>query len=67
MYNWSIDLKKLKANKTAFTIWRLEQLINFGLNNEKLNPALVKKYWRRLRLDPQRRKFLKLILWGKKS
>jgi hypothetical protein len=67
MYNWSIDLKKFKSNESAYTIWRLEQLINFGLNNEKLNPALVKKYWRRLRLDPQRRKFLKFILWGKKS
>jgi hypothetical protein len=67
MHNWSIDVKKLKPHKTAYTIWHLEQLINFGLNNEKLNPALVKKYWRRLRLDPQRRKFLKLILWGKKS
>jgi len=67
MYNWSIDLKKLKTHKSAYIIWRLEQLINFGLNKEKLNATLVKKYWRRLRLDPQRRKFLKLILWGKKS
>ena len=67
MYNWSVDLKKLgKKSKTA-TIWRLEQAINFGLNGGKLNKRLIKKYWDELYLDPARKKFLKFLLWPKKS
>lgn len=67
MYNWSIDLKKLSKNPEADAIWRLEQAINFGLNGEKLNKLLVKKYWQKLRLDPARKKLLKFLLWPKKS
>ena len=36
MKNWSTDTKKLSKNQNKFTIWKLEQLINFGLGNEKI-------------------------------
>lgn len=67
MYNWSVDIKRLKKTPEAYKIWRLEQLINFGLNGEKLDAKELKKYWHRLRLDPAKAKFLEMLLWGKKS
>ena len=63
MYNWSVDIKSLNKKPKNAEIWKLEQAINFGLNGEKLNRELVKKYWDRLCLDPARKKFLKLLLW----
>lgn len=65
MYNWSVDLKQLRKHKEAYTIWRLEQLINYGLAGERLNKGLVKKYWDRLRLDPQKKRYLQFLLWPK--
>lgn len=67
MYNWSVDIEKLKEDKEKYTIWRLEQLINYGLNGEKLDKELLIKYWAKLHLDPRRKKFLEFILWEKKS
>lgn len=66
MYNWSIDLKKLDKSPGKAVIWRLEQAINFGLNGDKLNREILKKYWNKLHIDPARRKFLRFILWRKK-
>ncbi len=66
MYNWSIDLKELKKDKEAYIIWRLEQLINYGLGGEKLNKRLLKKYWNRLYLDAGKKRYLKFLLWPKK-
>ena len=67
MYNWSIDLKKMGRNSKDTIVWKLEQTINFGLNGKKLSKSLTKKYWKELRLDPSRKKFLKFLLWPKKS
>ena len=67
MYNWSVDLKSLNRKKEAAIIWKLEQSINFGLNKRKLSRVLVKKYWDKLRLDPQRKKVLQFLLWHGKS
>lgn len=63
MYNWNTDLSKMDKKSESFTIWKLNQLINFGLNGEKLDLKLTKKYWSKLSLDPQRKKFLALIIW----
>ena len=67
MYNWNTDLNELSKDKEKFTIWKLNQLINFGLNGERLNLKLVKKYWNKLTIDPKRKKFLQLILWPNQS
>jgi hypothetical protein len=67
MYNWSVDLERLKQYQEQFLIWKLGQLINFGLGGEKLDRPLVIKYWDRLRLDPSRRRFLEFLLWDKRS
>ncbi len=62
MYNWTIDENNLKKNKEKYAIWRLEQLVNFGLNGEKINMEELKKYWSKLDLDPARKRFLELFL-----
>jgi hypothetical protein len=62
MYNWNTNTSKWDKTSDSYQIWKLEQLINFGLNGEKLDLKLVKKYWTQLSLDPLRKKFLKQIL-----
>lgn len=61
MYNWSVDIAKLKKHPKEFKIWKLEQLINFGLGKEKLDKSEVKKNLKNLRVDPNKKKFLKFI------
>ena len=65
MYNWNTNTSKWNKKSNSFIVWKLEQLINFGLNGEKLNLKQTKKFWPQLSLDPQRKKFLELILWSK--
>ena len=62
MKNWSTDIKKVKKNDKSFIIWRLEQLINFGLDDERLNLADMEKYWDELIIDPFKKRFLSLLL-----
>lgn len=66
MFNWNTNISTFKSRE-EFIIWKLNQLINFGLGKEKLNLDLVRKYWKKLYLDANRKKFLNLILWGKTS
>ena len=58
MYNWSTDTTTLKKNPEKYQIWRLEQLINFGLGTEKLSTLELKKYWNHLKIDPKRKNVL---------
>lgn len=64
MYNWSVDEKKLIKNQQQYTIWKLEQMVNFGLNGEKIKIQEIKRHFSKLNIDPHRRKFLKYILYG---
>ena len=64
MYNWSTDVQKFKkANPKAYAIWRMEQMINYGLQGEKLSPRLLKKNWDKLFMDAPTRKYLEFLLW----
>lgn len=65
MYNWTVDENRLKKNKEEYAVWKLEQMINFGLNGEKINSRDLKKLWNKLQLDPARKRFLQLLLHGK--
>lgn len=68
MYNWSIDEEKFKKeDPEGHKIWRLEQLINFGLAGEKLNVAEVKKYLTKLNIDKPVRRYLEFLLWPTKT
>ena len=64
MYNWSTDEKTLSKDKEKHAIWKIEQMVNFGLNGEKINAADLSKYWSKLNIDPSRKKFLNLLLYG---
>jgi hypothetical protein len=67
MYNWSTDTKKLSKDPEKYTIWKLEQLINFGLDGQKLNLKELKKYWNQLNIDPLYKKYLHFLIWPKQS
>lgn len=67
MYNWAVNIKELKKNKEQYRLWKLEQMINFGLGNGKLKRKDIIKYWPRLDIDPAKKKYLSFILWGKQS
>ncbi len=67
MHNWSTDVTQLKKNPEKYTIWKLEQMINFGLDGEKISTKELKKYWNRIDIDPMRRKFLFFLLWPSKK
>lgn len=62
MNNWSTDTKKLSKYPEKYAIWKLEQLINFGLNGQRLNFVELKKYFSKLNIDPQKRRYLDSIL-----
>ncbi len=61
MHNWSTDTTKL-TNPAQKQKWEFEQLINYGLNGQKLNQATLRDFWSTLEIDPTRRRFLDLLL-----
>ena len=62
MYNWSTDTTELKKYPEKYAIWKLEQLINYGLDGEKLDKKLLIKYWDKIRIDKYYREYLKFLL-----
>lgn len=64
MFNWNTNTKNWDKTSDSYRIWRLEQLINYGLNGEKLSFRELAKYWTHLHLDPKKRRVLSL--WIKK-
>ncbi len=63
MYNWSVDTQKLQKNPQEYERFTLEQQINFGLNDTKLSRESLMKHWDQLDIDPQKRVFLKKLVW----
>ena len=67
MRNWSTDTRNLQTDPERYTIWQLEQQLNFGLSEgEKIERVLLEKYFPLLNIDPDTRNFLEYILYGKK-
>lgn len=69
MINWSVDEKKFeKEHPREYRLWRLTQLINYGLDGEKLDEEEVKKAWPKIkdRLDPHKAAYLAYLLWNRK-
>jgi len=62
MYNWSTDEKKLKKDYPEdYQKWRLLQLINYGLDGERIKLKLLKKLWPEIKnyvIDPKVKEFL---------
>lgn len=68
MINWSTDEKKFKKEyPEEYKIWRMVQLINYGLDGEKLDKDAVKKSWDTIqnKIDDSTRRYLTFLLWGK--
>ncbi len=67
MYNWSTDEKKFKSEAPeGYKIWRLDQLINYGLSGEKINADELKKYWNKIDIDQPTKEYLEFLLWPEK-
>lgn len=69
MINWSTDeVKFKKEDPEGHKLWKLTQLINYGLDGEKLDRKEVKKAWPKIkdRLDADLRDFLYFLIWPKK-
>ena len=58
------DYTKIEYEKQAKAdpVWYLERLINYGLGNEKIERATLKRYLKDLKIPEERRAFLELIL-----
>jgi len=68
MYNWSVNEEKFKKeDPEGYRLWRLTQLINYGLDGEKLNREDVKRAWPKIaeNLDPYKKRAMEYLLWGK--
>lgn len=62
MKNWSTKLEKIDKTSRQYRVWRLEQLINFGLDKEKISKEELKKYLDELYIDDQKKAYLKFLL-----
>ena len=67
MHNWSVETTELKKDKKQYAIWRLEQMVYFGLDGKKISRDELKKYWKILDLDRRKKTYLKMILWPQQS
>ncbi|MDE2188206.1 MAG: hypothetical protein KGJ35_00550 [Patescibacteria group bacterium] len=62
MKNWSTNTKELEKDADSFLIWKLEQLINFGLDGTTLKLSDLRKFWNKISIDPAKRKFLAMFI-----
>ncbi|MEK7190364.1 MAG: hypothetical protein AAB661_01205 [Patescibacteria group bacterium] len=60
--HWSVDTTVLKKDEEAFAIWDLEQRINWGIGEGKINKKNLLKYWDKIDIDVFKRKALFLAL-----
>ena len=62
MKHWSVDTSELEKDPAAYAVWQLEEMINFGLRDGKIDRANLITYWDKLDLDPAKKKFLALLI-----
>jgi len=66
MHNWSVDEERFMGeDPEGYRIWRLTQLINYGLDGEKLKRSELIDSWEKIKdlIDPYKRRFLEYLLW----
>jgi len=68
MNNWSTDAKYLQKNHPEeYRQWRTLQLINYGLDGEKLDKAYLRSIWPKIKkkvISEDIRNYLEFILWS---
>lgn len=62
MKNWTVDEKIIKKYPEQYRRWQLEQLINFGLDGQKIPKKELLKYLSKLDIDPLKKKYLYFLL-----
>lgn len=62
MHNWSVDEVALKKDPMKYRLWRLEQLINYGLDGEKINAEELRQALPKLTIDPAKKRYLQFLL-----
>lgn len=65
--SWDYSPKEYEKQAQADERWRLERLINYGLGGEKLRRDSLERHLAHLNIPEERREFLELLLWGRKS
>ena len=65
VYNWSVDVSRLKRNPDKYERFVLEQRINFGLGGGRLSKESLKRHWSKLVIDSKKREYLEKLLWPK--
>lgn len=62
---WDYDINELKKSEEG-RLLILERQINYGVvGKEKIKLSEVKKNWKKLKIDSDRRRLFKLLIWGK--
>lgn len=68
MYNWTVDEKRFKReDPEAYQKWRVLQLINYGLDGEKLDLDFLENTWPEIKekvIDKLVRKYIEEIILG---
>lgn len=66
MKNWNTDVQKFRTLEEK-KVWRLIQLIEYGVENQKISTKQLKKYWSKIKnqIDPINKKLYEFWLWGK--
>ena len=67
MYNWSTNTTRLEQNPKKFAVWKLEQQLNYGLEEgEQIDRDLAKKCFDQLKIDQDTKNLLNYLLYDKK-
>lgn len=64
---WDYTTTEYRKQARTDPQWHLERLINYGLGDEKLDAKALAKHLPKLNIPEDRRAFLELLLWDRKS
>lgn len=64
MRNWSTDTSKMNKKSKQYQIWKHENLINFGLTDEKLDTQFLETNLDILQIEDDSKRYIKFLLNG---
>lgn len=56
--HWSVDENLIKKDSKQYAIWKLEERINNGVGEQKINKVDLITYWKEIVIDSWKRKAL---------
>ncbi len=60
--HWSVGETALSQDPHAYAVWRLEQRINYGIGEERIDTGTLRAHWDEIDIDPSKRRALALVL-----